>query len=132
MSKFIEINQNGNITEIFLNRPELYNAFNIEMITELAKHLTQLATDNSVRGITITGKGKAFCAGGDLKWAVDFSEKASSSFHTLASQSPPGRTGPYRYNFAFDRGLFLLINQVAGMQLAGINQYSHLIHLLSY
>lgn len=86
MSKFIEINQNGNITEIFLNRPELYNAFNIEMITELAKHLTQLATDNSVRGITITGKGKAFCAGGDLKWAVDFSEKASSSFHTLASQ----------------------------------------------
>lgn len=86
MSKFIKIKQNGNITEVVLNRPESYNAFNLEMITELAKHLTQLASDNSVRGITITGKGKVFCAGGDLKWAVEFSEKTGSSFHTLASQ----------------------------------------------
>ncbi len=51
MSKFIKIKQNGNITELALNRPESYNAFNLEMIAELAKHLTQLATDNSVRGI---------------------------------------------------------------------------------
>ena len=86
MSKFIEIKQDGNITNIIFNRPESYNAFNLEMITELAEHLTKLATDNSVRGITITGKGKTFCAGGDLKWAVGFCEKAGSSFHTLASQ----------------------------------------------
>ena len=52
----------------------------------MPKLLTQLATDNSVKGITITGQGKAFCAGGDLKWAVEFSEKTGSSFHTLASQ----------------------------------------------
>lgn len=86
MSKFIELKQNGNITEVFLNRPESYNAFNLEMITELAKHLTQLTTDNSVRGIIITGKGKAFCTGGDLKWVVEFSEKAASAFHAAASQ----------------------------------------------
>jgi enoyl-CoA hydratase/carnithine racemase len=53
MSKFIKIKQNGNITEVVLNRPESYNAFNLEMITELAKHLTQLASDNSVRGMPI-------------------------------------------------------------------------------
>jgi len=86
MSKFIEIKQINKITEVFLSRPEAYNAFNLEMITELAKILTQLATDNSVKGITITGQGKAFCAGGDLKWAFEFSEKTGSSFHTLASQ----------------------------------------------
>ena len=86
MTKYIEIKQNGNITEVILNRSESYNAFNLEMITELANHLTQLATDNSVRGVAITGRGKAFCAGGDLKWAVEFSQKAGSSFHTLASQ----------------------------------------------
>lgn len=86
MSKFIEIKQISNITEVVLSRPEAYNAFNLEMITELAKDLTQLATDNSVRGIAITGQGKAFCAGGDLKWVVEFSEKAGSSFHALASQ----------------------------------------------
>ena len=86
MSKFLELKQNGKITEIVLCRPETYNAFNLEMITDFANQLTQLAADNSVRGVAITGKGKAFCAGGDLKWAVEFSEKPGSSFHTLASQ----------------------------------------------
>jgi 2-(1,2-epoxy-1,2-dihydrophenyl)acetyl-CoA isomerase len=86
MSKFIEIKRNENIAEIILSRPEAYNAFNLEMIMELTKHLTQLAADNSVRGIAVTGKGKAFCAGGDLKWAVEFSPNTDSSFHTLAAQ----------------------------------------------
>jgi 2-(1,2-epoxy-1,2-dihydrophenyl)acetyl-CoA isomerase len=86
MSKWIEVKRNGNITEVILSRPETYNAFNLQMITEFADHLTQLASDDSVRGIAIAGKGKAFCAGGDLKWAVGYSEKAGSSFHTLASR----------------------------------------------
>lgn len=86
MNTLIAVKQHKSIVEVALNRPEAYNAFNLEMITELAQCLTQLATDSSVRGIFITGKGKAFCAGGDLKWAVDFSEKAGTSFHTLASQ----------------------------------------------
>ena len=86
MCKFIEVRQHGNVTEVVLSRPGAYNAFNLEMITELATQLTKLATDDAVRGIIITGKGKAFCAGGDLKWAVEYSEKRGSSFHTLASQ----------------------------------------------
>lgn len=86
MNKFIEIKRSGDIMEVVLNRPETYNAFNLEMIMELARHLTQLAKDDSARGIIITGNGKAFCAGGDLKWAIEFSDKAGSSFHTLASQ----------------------------------------------
>lgn len=86
MNKFIEIKQSGEIMGVVLNRPETYNAFNLEMITELARHLTQLAKDDSARGIIITGNGKAFCAGGDLKWAIEFSDKAGSSFHALASQ----------------------------------------------
>jgi 2-(1,2-epoxy-1,2-dihydrophenyl)acetyl-CoA isomerase len=86
MDKFIEIKQNGNVAEVTLNRPEAYNAFNLEMIMELATDLTRLSTDDSVRGIIIAGKGKAFCAGGDLKWAYEYSEKAGSSFHTLAAQ----------------------------------------------
>ena len=86
MSRLIEVKQTKNIAEVMLSRPDAYNAFNLEMITELAKVLTQLATDHSVRGIAITGQGKAFCAGGDLKWAIEFSEKTGSSFHALASQ----------------------------------------------
>jgi 2-(1,2-epoxy-1,2-dihydrophenyl)acetyl-CoA isomerase len=86
MSKFIEMNKNNSIAEVLLNRPDTYNAFNLEMITEFAKALLDLAEDNSVRGILIAGKGKAFCAGGDLKWAIEYSENVGSSFHTLASQ----------------------------------------------
>jgi 2-(1,2-epoxy-1,2-dihydrophenyl)acetyl-CoA isomerase len=56
------------------------------MISELATVLTRLAVDGSVKGIALTGRGKAFCAGGDLKWAVHFSDKPGSSFYKLATQ----------------------------------------------
>jgi len=86
MSSLVEIKKHGIFTEVTLNRLEAYNAFNLEMITQLAIQLTKLATNDSVRSIIITGKGKAFCAGGDLKWASEFAEKKGTSFHTLASQ----------------------------------------------
>jgi len=86
MNTLVAVKHHKSIVEVALNRPAAYNAFNLEMITEFAQCLTQLATDSSVRGIFITGRGKAFCAGGDLKWALDFSERAGISFHTLASQ----------------------------------------------
>jgi 2-(1,2-epoxy-1,2-dihydrophenyl)acetyl-CoA isomerase len=86
MNDGIEIIRDGNIAEIILNRKETYNAFNLEMVSQLAKHLAFMAVDNSVRGIIITGKGPSFCAGGDLRWAVSFSEKSGHSFRTLASQ----------------------------------------------
>lgn len=86
MSTLIAVQRHNSIVEVALNRPEAYNAFNLAMITELAQCLTQLATDSSVQGIFIIGRGKAFSAGGDLKWAIDFSKKAGTSFHTLASQ----------------------------------------------
>jgi len=86
MNGLIDVKQHENIAEVALNRPEAYNAFNLEMITELSRHLTRLATDESVKGLVLYGEGEAFCAGGDLKWAVQFSERPGSSFHTLAAQ----------------------------------------------
>lgn len=86
MSGLVDVKQHEDIAEVALNRPEAYNAFNLEMITQLARHLTRLATDVSVKGIILYGEGKAFCAGGDLKWAVQFAERPGSSFHTLAAQ----------------------------------------------
>jgi len=82
----IEIKKMGNTTAIILNRAETYNAFNLEMVCQLVKHLSDMAVDNSVRGIIITGNGQSFCAGGDLKWAVTFSDNAGHSFRMLASQ----------------------------------------------
>ena len=86
MSELIEIKKHVSIVEVALNRQQTYNAFNLEMVECLTTHLTQLATDDAVRGIIITGKGPAFCAGGDLKWAIGFSERPGASFHALASK----------------------------------------------
>ncbi|MBW2596451.1 MAG: hypothetical protein JRC93_10860 [Deltaproteobacteria bacterium] len=48
MEKFIDVMRHGKIAEVVLNRPETYNAFNLEMISSLAKVLTGLATDDQV------------------------------------------------------------------------------------
>ena len=52
---------------ISLNRPEVFNSFNREMALLLQKTLDDCNNDVNVRAIVITGNGKAFCAGQDLK-----------------------------------------------------------------
>jgi 2-(1,2-epoxy-1,2-dihydrophenyl)acetyl-CoA isomerase len=56
-----------NICTITLNRPEVYNAFNNEMSFELQDALKQATRDSEVRVVVLTGEGKAFCSGQDLK-----------------------------------------------------------------
>ncbi len=60
----------GKVGIIFLNRPEVFNSFTIPMAIELQKALDEFAQDKSIRSIVITGNGKAFCAGQDLKEAI--------------------------------------------------------------
>lgn len=55
------------IAYVTLNRPEVFNSFNREMALGLQKVLNQCETDAEVRAIVLTGNGKAFCAGQDLK-----------------------------------------------------------------
>ncbi|MBW2408262.1 MAG: enoyl-CoA hydratase/isomerase family protein [Deltaproteobacteria bacterium] len=86
MSELIKVRQHDNCVEIALNRPEAYNAFNLEMVTQLTDALMGAATNDNTRGIVIAGRGKAFCAGGDLKYALDFPEGAPAGFHRLAGQ----------------------------------------------
>ncbi len=52
---------------ITLRRPEVRNALSATLVNELADHLDRAAADVAVRSIVITGTGKAFCAGADLK-----------------------------------------------------------------
>ena len=51
-----------------MNRPDVFNAFDESMIAEISAAYTQLAADASVRVIVLTGAGKHFSAGADLKW----------------------------------------------------------------
>jgi 2-(1,2-epoxy-1,2-dihydrophenyl)acetyl-CoA isomerase len=63
----IELKIENNIAKIALNRPEVFNSFNREMALKLQDTLDTCEKDDNVRAIVLTGNGKAFCAGQDLK-----------------------------------------------------------------
>ena len=56
------------VAEVWLNRPEVRNAFNDGVIAELTATFDQLGADPDLRAIVLGGHGKAFCAGADLSW----------------------------------------------------------------
>lgn len=78
--------RHGKILEVTLNRPEAFNALNLDMMNMLADALSLGARDDSIKGVLITGKGKAFCSGGDLKWISQQTEAAGSVLYRLAPQ----------------------------------------------
>jgi len=86
MSALIEVTLDRQIAQVVLNRPASYNAFDYDMISQLGEHLMALAGDKNVRAVVISGCGKAFCAGGDLKWALENSTRPAAAFHQLAGR----------------------------------------------
>jgi methylglutaconyl-CoA hydratase len=62
-----EIDSQG-VARVTLNRPDVRNAMNEVLIADLIETLERVAADNSARFMVLTGKGKGFCAGGDLNW----------------------------------------------------------------
>ncbi|RJP23300.1 MAG: enoyl-CoA hydratase/isomerase family protein [Candidatus Abyssobacteria bacterium SURF_5] len=86
MSELIKINRNDEVCEVLLNRPQSFNAFNLEMIELLANRLIGIAMDDTVLAVIISGEGKAFCAGGDLKWALEQPSGRPAAFHELAAR----------------------------------------------
>ena len=67
--KFVaeSIDQRG-VVYLTLNRPEIHNAFNDELIVELTARVTELNRNKTIRLIVLSGAGKSFCAGADLNW----------------------------------------------------------------
>jgi 2-(1,2-epoxy-1,2-dihydrophenyl)acetyl-CoA isomerase len=86
MSSPVLTQPHENILEIAINRPEAYNALNLDVMMLLSDILASAATDESIKGIMLTGKGKAFCSGGDLKWISQQAADAGSTLHRLAPQ----------------------------------------------
>lgn len=64
------------VAKVILNRPEIHNAFNEVMISELTEVFKEIKEDKKIRVVVLTGNGKSFCAGADLNWMkkiIDFS-----------------------------------------------------------
>lgn len=56
------------VAEVWLNRPEVRNAFNDEVIAALTRTFAELSPDTELRVVLLAAHGKAFCAGADLNW----------------------------------------------------------------
>jgi methylglutaconyl-CoA hydratase len=64
----LELDVDGPVARVWLNRPDVRNAFDGLMVTELRQVLFDLGTVEAVRIIVLGGRGPAFCAGADLDW----------------------------------------------------------------
>ena len=78
MYEHIDITEDDRVVKITLNRPEKLNAFAGHMRRDLAEALEEAGSDHSVRVVVITGAGRAFCAGGDLKFMAELIERKES------------------------------------------------------
>ena len=67
----IRFDVKNNTAFITLNRPEVFNSFNKEMAMEVQQALDTCQSDPDIRCVVISGEGKAFCAGQDLKEVTD-------------------------------------------------------------
>lgn len=64
----LEITRDGPVATIWMNRPEVHNAFDEALIADLTAACRQLDADDSVRAVVLAGRGKSFSAGADLAW----------------------------------------------------------------
>lgn len=79
----LDIDARG-VARLTLNRPEIHNALNGVMISELRVAAGLLANDDKVRVVVLSGTGKSFCAGGDFGW---FKNNAESTRAKRVSES---------------------------------------------
>ncbi len=78
----ILIDRDGPILRLTLNRPEVRNAFDEEVIQAISAAAASASEDPSLRVVVLAGKGKAFCAGADIAWmakAIAYSRQENLS-----------------------------------------------------
>ena len=100
MYETLEIERSGKVATIWMNRPAVFNAFDEQLIAELAAACKELDADSSVRIVVLGGRGKHFSAGADLNWMkrasqftdaqnLDDARKFAGMLRTLSQMSKP-------------------------------------------
>lgn len=82
----LDIRRDGRVARVFLNRPEVRNAFNDGVTAELTAAFETLGADDSLHAIVLGGHGKAFCAGADLNWMRAMADYDWAQNHADASR----------------------------------------------
>ncbi len=75
----LDVQDAHGVAVIWLNRPEVRNAFNDTMVAELTDAFASLDADKAVRAVALAGRGEAFCGGADLKWIRRMGSAAASA-----------------------------------------------------
>jgi len=83
MSEVVQVERNGGVATIRMNRPERLNAYNTEMGDALLAAALSVSADPSVRCVVLTGAGKAFSAGGDVEMMASIRGGVSGGFLDL-------------------------------------------------
>jgi len=65
---YLSVERKDKVLVVSLNRPESLNAINAALHTEISQIFADIAQDREAEAVVLTGKGRAFCAGGDIKW----------------------------------------------------------------
>lgn len=87
----LDLQTDIDIAIIKINRPEVLNALNKEIMTELSQALDIVSTDDGIKVIVITGTGeRSFCAGADIRYVVNIdpieAERYATFVHTLLNK----------------------------------------------
>ena len=89
--KYIQLEPQGEIALLRINRPEALNAMNIDVVSELSRTVDIVGSDESIKVVIITGAGeKSFCAGADISYMVNIdpitAEKYASSAQSVLNK----------------------------------------------
>lgn len=83
--KYIQLEPQGDIAVLRINRPEALNAVNLDVITELSKMIDIIAADDGIKVLVITGAGeRSFCAGADISYMVNIDPMQAEKYATSA------------------------------------------------
>jgi 3-hydroxypropionyl-coenzyme A dehydratase len=83
--KYIQLEPQGDIAILRINRPEALNSMNVDVISELSKMIDILAADDSIKAVVITGAGeRSFCAGADISYMVNIDPMQAERYATSA------------------------------------------------
>ena len=82
----VEVNRDGAAVKIALNRPERMNAWSEGLSKDLLTVLREVAADETARAVMLTGNGRAFCSGADLKDGADDAVAGQLDTYTTLTQ----------------------------------------------
>jgi enoyl-CoA hydratase len=82
--QFLKLNCDGGIAVLTLNLPERYNAWNAQMRGEMGEAIAAIANDETVRVLILTGEGRAFSSGEDVRGMKELADIGTRGFRRVA------------------------------------------------